>query len=122
MMLSSRPSQRSLESLKDTAHLASTVMVKAVFIASSFSSVGTMSGKSSRSRSAAGIAVQMMPVVCSTMNAMACGVTYTPASCVSGRSPSRVKAQVSLVHLGNPQSEAQHAGPFRIACKETYDQ
>ena len=58
-------------------HLASTVTVKAVRMASSFSWVGTMSGSCSRSRSAGGMAVQMIPVVCSTMKAIACCVTCT---------------------------------------------
>ena len=56
--------------------LASTVTVKAVRMASSFSGVGTMRGSSRRSKSAGGMAVQMMPVVCSTMKAIACCVTY----------------------------------------------
>lgn len=61
----------------DTPRRASTVTVKAVFMASSFSLLSTMSGKANSSSLFLGMGTQMRPLVWFTMKAMRSAVTCT---------------------------------------------
>mmetsp|Transcript_1090 Transcript_1090/g.2554 ORF Transcript_1090/g.2554 Transcript_1090/m.2554 type:complete len:233 (-) Transcript_1090:317-1015(-) len=86
--------------------LASTVTVKAVFIASSLALSSTMSGISSRSRSAPRMPTHTTPLVWRTMKASASGVARSAARI---RSPSFSRSSSSRTTTLSPRATAASA-------------
>lgn len=84
----------------------STVSVKAVYMASSFSALGTMSGMRRRSRSAPCMPTHTTPLVWLTMKAMAAGVTRSAAAI---KSPSFSRSSSSSTTTSSPAAMAASA-------------
>lgn len=82
-----------------TPSRASTVIVKAVFMASSFSLLSTIRGRSSSSSLFLGIETQIRPLVWFTMKAICSGVTCNIASLmkIQNTQNCETKAQATIV-------------------------
>lgn len=90
----------------DVPSLRSTVTVKAVAMASSFSALGTMRGRRRRSKSAPSMPTHTTPLLWFTTNAIAAGVMRSAAPI---RSPSFSRSSSSSTTTSSPAASAASA-------------